>query len=182
MRPVAGILLDIVIGQVGYNNYLAEVPAFLEEKDKTDSFLKDVIRNFLRESLAGFSMVILWTVCTYVLLFYMQTYSVKVLKLPQTTGFIASMVDRLCIMVRVPIAGRGPLLSGSAMLILVLTWSIVQAMLNRGFAALKRPSRYNGAFPASRTGHDASQALQDSRIGAGGDPQRRPACAADRTR
>ncbi|MBN9359391.1 MAG: MFS transporter [Herbaspirillum huttiense] len=124
-------LLGIIIGPVGYyiRNHLEETPTFLEEKDKTDSPLKEVIRNFPRETSASFSMVILWTVCTYVLLFYMPTYSVKVLKLPQTTGFIAGMVGGLCIMVLAPIVGRladrigrRPLLSGAAALILVLAY------------------------------------------------------------
>jgi len=117
-------LLGIIIGPVGY--YIRN---HLEEKDKTDSPLKEVIRNFPRETSASFSMVILWTVCTYVLLFYMPTYSVKVLKLPQTTGFIAGMVGGLCIMVLAPIVGRladrigrRPLLSGAAALILVLAY------------------------------------------------------------
>lgn len=124
-------LLGIVIGPVGYyiRHHLDETPAFLEEKDKTDSPLKEVIRNFPRETSASFSMVILWTVCTYVLLFYMPTYSIKVLKLPQSTGFIAGMVGGLCIMVMAPIVGRladrigrRPFLSGSALLILVLAY------------------------------------------------------------
>ena len=124
-------LLGIIIGPVGYyiRNHLEETPTFLEEKDKSDSPLKEVIRNFPRETSASFSMVILWTVCTYVLLFYMPTYSVKVLKLPQTTGFIAGMVGGLCIMVLAPVVGRladrigrRPLLSGSAALILVLAY------------------------------------------------------------
>lgn len=64
-------LLGIIIGPVGYyiRHHLEETPTFLEEKDKTDSPLKEVIRNFPRETSASFSMVILWTVCTYVLLF-----------------------------------------------------------------------------------------------------------------
>lgn len=124
-------LLGIVIGPVGYyiRNHLDETPAFLEEKDKTDSPLKEVIRNFPRETAASFSMVILWTVCTYVLLFYMPTYSIKVLKLPQSTGFVAGMVGGLCIMVFAPVVGRLAdrlgrrlFLSGSALLILLLAY------------------------------------------------------------
>ncbi|NQE50548.1 MFS transporter [Herbaspirillum rubrisubalbicans] len=124
-------LLGIVIGPVGYyiRNHLEETSTFLDEKDRTDSPLKEVMRNFPRETSASFSMVILWTVCTYVLLFYMPTYSVKVLKLPQATGFIAGMVGGLCIMVLAPLVGRladrigrRPLLSGSAALILVLAY------------------------------------------------------------
>ncbi|WP_050479948.1 MFS transporter [Herbaspirillum rhizosphaerae] len=124
-------LLGIIIGPVGYyiRHHLDETPTFLEAKDKTDSPLKEIISNFPRETLASFSMVILWTVCTYVLLFYMPTYSIKVLKLPQSTGFIAGMVGGLCIMVFAPVVGRiadrfgrRGLLSGAALLILVLAY------------------------------------------------------------
>jgi len=124
-------LLGIIIGPVGYyiRHHLDETPTFLEAKDKTDSPLKEIISNFPRETLASFSMVILWTVCTYVLLFYMPTYSIKVLKLPQSTGFIAGMVGGLCIMVFAPIVGRiadrfgrRGLLSGAALLILLLAY------------------------------------------------------------
>ena len=124
-------LLGIIIGPVGYyiRHHLDETPTFLEAKDKTDSPLKEIVSNFPRETLASFSMVILWTVCTYVLLFYMPTYSIKVLKLPQSTGFIAGMVGGLCIMVFAPIVGRiadrfgrRGLLSGAALLILLLAY------------------------------------------------------------
>ncbi len=124
-------LLGIIIGPVGYyiRHHLDETPTFLEAKDKTDSPLKEIISNFPRETLASFSMVILWTVCTYVLLFYMPTYSIKVLKLPQSTGFIAGMMGGLCIMVFAPIVGRiadrfgrRGLLSGAALLILLLAY------------------------------------------------------------
>jgi len=124
-------LLGIIIGPVGYyiRHHLDETPTFLEAKDKTDSPLKEIISNFPRETLASFSMVILWTVCTYVLLFYMPTYSIKVLKLPQSTGFIAGMVGGLCIMVFAPVVGRiadrfgrRGLLSGAALLILLLAY------------------------------------------------------------
>lgn len=64
-------LLGIVIGPVGYyiRHHLDETPAFQDSAQKTDSPLKEVFRQFLRETAASFSMVILWTVCTYVLLF-----------------------------------------------------------------------------------------------------------------
>ncbi|MCP2779902.1 hypothetical protein NK917_23815, partial [Salmonella enterica subsp. enterica serovar Typhimurium] len=61
--------------------------------------------------------------------FYMPTYSVKVLQVPQSTGFIAGMVGGLAIMVFSPIVGwladrigRRGLLSGSALLILLLAY------------------------------------------------------------
>ena len=122
-------LLGIVIGPVGYyiRHHLDETPTFRDNAERSDSPLKEIVQTYPRETTASFSMVILWTVCTYVLLFYMPTYSVKVLQVPQSTGFIAGMVGGLAIMVFSPIVGwladrigRRALLSGSALLILLL--------------------------------------------------------------
>ena len=124
-------LLGIVIGPVGYyiRHHLDETPTFRDNAERADSPLKEIVQAYPRETLASFSMVILWTVCTYVLLFYMPTYAVKVLKVPQADGFIAGMAGGSAIMVFAPLVGlladrigRRVLLSGSALLILVLAW------------------------------------------------------------
>ncbi|MDQ0142366.1 MFS transporter [Cupriavidus necator] len=124
-------LLGIVIGPVGYyiRHHLDETPAFRDSAERADSPLKEIVQAYPRETLASFSMVILWTVCTYVLLFYMPTYAVKVLKVPQADGFVAGMAGGCAIMVFAPLVGlladrigRRVLLSGSALLILVLAW------------------------------------------------------------
>lgn len=124
-------LIGMLIGPVGYyiRHHLEETPTFRETKDKTDSPLKEVLRDYPRQTAASFSMVILWTVCTYVLLFYMPTYAVKVLKVPQSSGFVAGMVGGMAILVFAPLVGRLAdrfgrriLLSGSAALIFVLAW------------------------------------------------------------
>ncbi|ESJ25074.1 membrane protein [Cupriavidus sp. HPC(L)] len=124
-------LLGIVIGPVGYyiRHHLDETPTFRDNAERSDSPLKEIVQTYPRETTASFSMVILWTVCTYVLLFYMPTYSVKVLQVQQSTGFIAGMVGGLAIMVFSPIVGwladrigRRALLSGSALLILLLAY------------------------------------------------------------
>lgn len=124
-------LLGIVIGPVGYyiRHHLDETPTFRDNAERSDSPLREIVQTYPRETTASFSMVILWTVCTYVLLFYMPTYSVKVLQVPQSTGFIAGMVGGLAIMVFSPIVGwladrigRRTLLSGSALLILLLAY------------------------------------------------------------
>ncbi len=124
-------LLGIVIGPVGYyiRHHLDETPTFRETDERADSPLKEVFQAYPRETFASFSMVILWTVCTYVLLFYMPTYAVKVLNVPQSDGFVAGMVGGCTIMLFAPLVGRladrigrRVLLSGSALLILVLAW------------------------------------------------------------
>ncbi|MFS8973414.1 MFS transporter [Cupriavidus necator] len=124
-------LLGIVIGPVGYyiRHHLDETPTFRDNTERADSPLKEIVQAYPRETLASFSMVILWTVCTYVLLFYMPTYAVKVLKVPQADGFIAGMAGGCAIMLFAPLVGmladrvgRRVLLSGSALLILALAW------------------------------------------------------------
>ncbi|MCQ4437307.1 hypothetical protein NO135_20145, partial [Clostridioides difficile] len=89
-------LLGIIVGPVGYfiRSHTDETPAFsaVEAQAKESSPLKEVLSTYPRETFASFSMVILWTVCTYVLLFYMPTYSGRTLHLPQATGFAAGMV------------------------------------------------------------------------------------------
>ncbi|AWV03380.1 MFS transporter [Burkholderia sp. JP2-270] len=141
-------LLGIIVGPVGYfiRSHIDETPAFsaVEAQAKESSPLKEVLSTYPRETFASFSMVILWTVCTYVLLFYMPTYSVRTLHLPQSTGFAAGMVGGLMIMCCSPIVGRladvwgrRVFLSGSALAILVLAWPMF-AWINHapGFTSL----------------------------------------------
>ncbi|MBB3007848.1 MFS transporter [Cupriavidus alkaliphilus] len=155
-------LLGIVIGPVGYyiRHHLDETPAFRDTAERADSPLKEIFQAYPRETAASFSMVILWTVCTYVLLFYMPTYAVKVLKVPQADGFVAGMAGGCAIMVFAPLVGlladrigRRVLLSGSALLILVLAWPMF-AYINHvpGLASLLVFQLVFGVLIATYTG------------------------------
>ncbi|MGY2489060.1 MFS transporter [Cupriavidus sp. CP313] len=155
-------LLGIVIGPVGYyiRHHLDETPTFRDNAERADSPLKEIVQTYPRETLASFSMVILWTVCTYVLLFYMPTYAVKVLKVPQADGFIAGMAGGCAIMVFAPLVGlladrigRRVLLSGSALLILALAWPMF-AFINRvpGLSSLLVFQLVFGVLIATYTG------------------------------
>ncbi|MEM5275882.1 MFS transporter [Cupriavidus taiwanensis] len=155
-------LLGIVIGPVGYyiRHHLDETPAFRDTAERADSPLKEIFQAYPRETTASFSMVILWTVCTYVLLFYMPTYAVKVLKVPQADGFVAGMAGGGAIMVFAPLVGlladrigRRVLLSGSALLILVLAWPMF-AYINHvpGLASLLVFQLVFGVLIATYTG------------------------------
>ena len=119
-----------------------------------------MLSTYPRETFASFSMVILWTVCTYVLLFYMPTYSVRTLHLPQSTGFAAGMVGGLMIMCCSPIVGRladvwgrRVFLSGSALAIFVLAWPMF-AWINHapGFTSLIVFQAVFGVLIATYTG------------------------------
>ncbi|PJI48609.1 MAG: MFS transporter [Pseudomonas sp.] len=128
-------LLGLLIGPVGYfiRRHVDESPAFAElQKQSADhSPLREVLSQFPRETFASFSLVILWTVCTYVLLFYMPTYSVHTLGLPQSTGLVAGMLGGAVILCCSPLVGcladrwgRRVILAGAALAILLLSWPL----------------------------------------------------------
>jgi MFS transporter, MHS family, proline/betaine transporter len=157
-------LIGILIGPVGYfiRSRMDETPAFtaVAAEAKKDSPLVEVLQHFPRETFASFSMVILWTVCTYVLLFYMPTYSVRTLHLPQSTGFIAGMIGGLMIMCFSPVVGkladrygRRRFLSSAAALILLLAWPMF-AWINAapGMASLVVFQAVFGLLIATYTG------------------------------
>ncbi len=100
-------LLGILIGPIGFyiRSNVDETPAFLATTEKVKKPFSEVLSNFPRETFTTFSMVILWTVCIYVLLFYMPTYAVKTLRMPQSMSFIAGVVGGLIITVLSPFVG-----------------------------------------------------------------------------
>ena len=63
-------IVGMLIGPVGFyiRNKIDETPTF-QHAEKSDTPLRDVFSQYPRETLASFSMVVLWTICTYVLLF-----------------------------------------------------------------------------------------------------------------
>ncbi|MGX7001858.1 MFS transporter [Caballeronia sp. KNU42] len=124
-------LSGLLIGPIGFfiRRNLEETPVFLNATDKSKTPLADVLRDYPRQTFASFAMVVLWTVCIYVILFYMPTFSVKVLKLQQSASFIAAMVGGVVITVCSPITGwwsdkigRKWLLACSAAAMLLLVW------------------------------------------------------------
>jgi len=124
-------ILGLLIGPIGFyiRNSIAESPTFEAVADKTKTPFREVLRNYRRETLTSFGLVILWTICSYVLLFYIPTYSVKILKLPASTGFVALMVGGLMVLVLTPIVGalsdrfgRRIFMSVAAALILILAY------------------------------------------------------------
>lgn len=128
-------LLGLLIGPVGFyiRQHLDETPAFreLQANASERSPLREVLSRFPRETLASFAMVILWTVCTYVLLFYMPTYSTRTLGLAPSTGLLAGMLGGAVIMVFAPLVGfladrwgRRVFLGGAALAILLLAWPL----------------------------------------------------------
>lgn len=66
----------------------------------------EIARRWKGKTLTGFGLVVFWTVCSYVLLFYIPTYATKVLHLPASTGFVAVLVGASIVLFVTPIFGH----------------------------------------------------------------------------
>jgi len=101
-------LFGLLIGPVGFyiRARIDETPVFSDERTrKSDSPLRDALAEHLRGIASGFGVTILWTVCTYVLLFYMTTYANKQLGISLADAFIATTIGGVVLMLGCPLAG-----------------------------------------------------------------------------
>jgi MHS family proline/betaine transporter-like MFS transporter len=154
-------LLGMLIGPVGFyfRARIDETPVHAASK-RVKSPLREVLAQYPRETFASFSMVILWTVAVYVLLFYMPTYATRALHLPPSDGFISGMVGGLTMMCFAPVAGlladrygRQVVLVSSAVLVLVLVWPMfVYINYARGLVSLLAFQAVFGLLTGAYTG------------------------------
>ncbi|WP_026874008.1 MFS transporter [Inquilinus limosus] len=127
-------LFGLLIGPVGFyiRARIDETPVFTDSHTrKSESPLRDALAEHPRGIASGFGVTILWTVCTYVLLFYMPTYAVKQLGIPLADAFIATTIGGVVLMAGCPFAGafsdrigRKRLLLTAAVAIGVLVWPL----------------------------------------------------------
>ncbi|ALF88912.1 Citrate-proton symporter [Ralstonia solanacearum UW551] len=101
-------LFGLLIGPVGMyiRSKLHEPPAFEARQARAAresrlAPLAHVLREHPREVLGGLGVTILWTVCTYTLVFYMPTYAKQQLGLPlgatfQSTALCGAIIFVLC--------------------------------------------------------------------------------------
>lgn len=120
-------ILGTLIGPIGFyiRSRIDETPAY-KDVEPVESPLREVLRTYPRQTLISFSLVVLWTVCTYAILFYIPSYSTRVLNLPTWMGFCAGMMGGAVLIVFTPIVGaladkygRRPWLLWSAVAIFV---------------------------------------------------------------
>lgn len=132
-------LFGLLIGPVGMyiRSHLEEPPEFeqrqAERRAKNVKFspLSQVLRDHPREVLAGLGVTILWTVCTYVLVFYMPSYAKQQLGLPLGATFQSTAICGAIILVLCPLmgmlsdrVGRKRMLSVVALVILALAFPL----------------------------------------------------------
>ena len=135
-------IVGLLIGPVGWyiRKHTEEPPAFAEamrERRKLDKAgiatahpsPWSAIRTYPRESLAGFCITVLWTVCTYFFLIYVPTYAVKHLQLPQASALMSNAISLLVAAILLPVfasmadrIGAQRILQASSILILIAAY------------------------------------------------------------
>jgi MFS transporter, MHS family, proline/betaine transporter len=154
--------VGMLIAPVGYYIRLKidETPEFATQAKHAETPLREVIRVYPRQVLSSLMMVVLWTVCTYVILFYMPTYATHYLGLSQQQGFMSGVVSGVVLMVMAPIvgafsdrAGKRRVLSVAAVLILVLSYPLFSYLnASRSFSTLLMFQAIFGVLIAGYTG------------------------------
>ncbi|MDR5740219.1 MFS transporter [Caballeronia sp. LZ016] len=131
-------VIGMLVAPVGYYIRLRieETPEFASEKRHASTPLRDVIREYPRGVFSSLLMVVLWTVCTYVILFYIPTYVVKYLHMPQREGFISGIVSGSVLMAVAPMfgalsdrVGKRPVITVAALLILFASYPLFSHLI-----------------------------------------------------
>ena len=99
-------LFGLLLGPIGMyirsNLVEADMPP---RKERERVPVVEVFRDHGRSVAVGFGLVVFWTVCSHVLLFYMPVYAVNVLKLEASAGFVAVLVGASIVFGVTPLVG-----------------------------------------------------------------------------
>ena len=68
--------------------------------------LVEVLRNYRRETILSFGLVIGWTISYWIIMAYMPTYISKILKFPLSIGFSLNTVLIILFMIAIPFTGK----------------------------------------------------------------------------
>jgi MFS transporter, MHS family, proline/betaine transporter len=96
----------LLVGPIGLyiRRHLNETPEFVAA-EKTQSPIADLLRRELDRLLLAIGIVVTSTSSNYLIL-YMPTYGVKQLGLPQSTGFIATLIGGILLTIGAPFVGH----------------------------------------------------------------------------
>lgn len=155
-------IVGMLVAPVGYYIRLKieETPEFVVQSERSSTPLRDVIRQYPRQVLSSLLMVVLWTVCTYVILFYIPTYATRTLHMPQQEGFIGGIVCGTVLMIMAPVfgalsdrVGKRKVLTTAAVIILLMTYPLFSYLNNAPtFATLITFQVIFGVLIAAYTG------------------------------
>jgi MFS transporter, MHS family, proline/betaine transporter len=136
-------LLGGILGPVGVymRRTIKETPAYERAVQKTDA---TPVERGLSLSALAFGFTIVWTVCFYVLLNYMPTYTQKYLHLSPSAALWANTIGLLVLLACIPImgrlsdwSGRKPLLIACCLAFVILPYPVFKYLLSGiGFGEL----------------------------------------------
>jgi MFS family permease len=154
----------LLVGPVGLyiRQHLDETPEFLA-MEKTKTPVGDILRRQLDRLFLAIGLVIVSTSANYLIL-YMPTYGIKQLGLPQSTGFVATLIGGVLLTVGAPFVGhlsdtlgRIRIMAGvtvlfaisayPAFLLLTASPSLLTIILVVGWLSLLKAA-YSGILPA----------------------------------
>jgi MFS transporter, MHS family, proline/betaine transporter len=125
--------IGLLIGPVGFyiRRRLEDTPAFTAQTVRSESPLVESLRNHFKVILCGFGMVVLGTVCVYVLVLFLPGYASRQFHLPQSAAFAITAYMSLVGAIWCVIAGwlsdrvgRKPLLVISSIGLVILTYPL----------------------------------------------------------
>ncbi len=99
-------VFGLLIGPIGFyiRRHVEETPEFLQA-ETSSSPVRDLVAQQWAGVLIAIGAVVLSTSSNYVIL-YMPTYAIKELGLPQSTGFIATLVGAVILTLGAPVIGH----------------------------------------------------------------------------
>jgi MHS family proline/betaine transporter-like MFS transporter len=130
-------LFGLLIGPIGFyiRSSIDESPLYLEQKEQISTPIRDAFRFHGSSLITGLGITVTWTVCTYIFLIYMPSYSVRQLGFDRTASFTANAAGLAVLLVLVPIfgrlsdrIGRRPLLLGAASLIFLAAYPVLYGL------------------------------------------------------
>ena len=125
--------IGLLIGPVGFyiRRRLEDTPAFMAQTRLAESPLGETLRNHFKIVACGFGMVVLGTVCVYVLVLFLPGYASRQFHLPQSAAFAITAYMSLVGAIWCVIAGwlsdrlgRKPLLMISSIGLVILTYPL----------------------------------------------------------
>jgi len=132
-------LLGGILGPVGMwmRRSIDETPAYMKEKAAPQAAAAPTDETPFAMAARAFGFTIVWTVCFYVLLSYMPTYTQKYVKLSAAAALWANTIGLVVLMVCIPIMGalsdkwgRKPLLLTCCLAYIVLPYPIFNFLVS----------------------------------------------------